>query len=277
MLYRLKENEFEKARPLFHRQNLAFVIEAVIAGNSPAIIWVDHAANPSAAFLWDRAHCLYLVGAKENKEFTRNVIELISGQLFPEARSQGLTLFKVYYSDIEWEPKIPVIFPQVSLRKMDRVLYTFDHLTEEDGKHRLLEGFQLHLIDHSLLANLKLENIQFLIEEIESCWPSLACFLENGFGFCLLKDQEIVCWCTAEYVSGRQCGIGIETVEKHMNHGYATITASAFVSYCRANQIKPHWDSWKVNLPSVSVAEKAGFKKVLEYSVFLFELEEREN
>jgi hypothetical protein len=272
MVYQLERSEYEKARSLFHGQNLALVIEAVIAGNSPAMIWVDNAAYPGAALMWDKAHCFYLVGANNNLEFTGNLSELVVAQIFPEARRRGLNIFKVYYTDAGWETQIHAIFPKTPFRKLARVFYTFDQLKTGDWKDRLLVGFQMRAIDQTLLTNVELKNIQAVIDEIESCWNSVESFLKNGFGFCLLHDQEIVCWCTAEYVSGPQCGIGVETVESYMNQGFATLTASAFVSYCHSNRITPHWDSWKANLPSVAVAEKIGFRKVLDYCVYLGEM-----
>ena len=75
--------------------------------------------------------------------------------------------------------------------------------------------------------------------------------------------------CTAEYVSGGRCGIGIETVPAYQGRGIATLTASAFAGYCATWSITPHWDAWSSNLPSVVVAEKVGFRKVETYSVLV--------
>jgi RimJ/RimL family protein N-acetyltransferase len=121
-----------------------------------------------------------------------------------------------------------------------------------------------------LLANHRLQNVQHVIAEIESCWPSLQQFYDKGFGVTLLLgEEEIVCWCTAEYVSAGRCGIGIETDEAYQNRGFATLTAAAFVEDCLARQVAPHWDSWTTNVPSLAVAEKVGFRMVQEYFVYL--------
>lgn len=50
--------------------------------------------------------------------------------------------------------------------------------------------------------------------------------------------------------------------------GLATLTARAFVVRCVREGIAPHWDCWTTNLPSVAVAEKVGFVKALEYTVW---------
>ena len=53
-----------------------------------------------------------------------------------------------------------------------------------------------------------------------------------------------------------------------MRRGFATITASAFVEHALEQGLTPHWDSWKMNLPSVAVAHKVGFRLISEYAVF---------
>jgi RimJ/RimL family protein N-acetyltransferase len=84
----------------------------------------------------------------------------------------------------------------------------------------------------------------------------------------LIYKDEIVCRCTAEYVSTFKCGIGIETDKKYRNRGLATLLASVFVDYCISKDIVPHWDSWNNNLPSIRVAENVGFEKISDYSVY---------
>jgi RimJ/RimL family protein N-acetyltransferase len=118
-----------------------------------------------------------------------------------------------------------------------------------------------------LLAATDIVNLDEVIGEIKSTWPDDR-FLENGFGFCALRNEgEIVCWCTGEYAGGRHIGIGIETVGEWRGRSLATLTASAFVEHCLSEGIEAHWDCWAHNLPSIRVAEKVGFRKVLDYDV----------
>jgi RimJ/RimL family protein N-acetyltransferase len=246
--------------------NLRLVIDAVIAGSSPGSVWVDDADQPRAALLWDHAHCFYLTGIAHNPSFNRWIQRLLMEQIFPEARR--LNVFKVYYSDPAWEEQIPAIFAPIPLEQWERVHYMLPTPSRLDWHDSIPAGFRVEAISETLLTRADLKHTDSVREEIESGWNSLAGFLQNGFGYCVLNDEGIVGWCTAEYVSRDQCGIGIETVEAYGRQGFATLTASAFVDHCAAHSIIPHWDSWKNNLPSVRVAEKLGFQKALDYSVF---------
>ena len=142
------------------------------------------------------------------------------------------------------------------------------HLTKPDWRASIPSGFSVRQIDFELLATDRLRGIEILRNEIQTGWYSVEDFLHTGFGYCLLRENEIVTWCTAEYVSAGKCGVGIETAVEHMRRGFATITASAFVEHALEQGLTPHWDSWKMNLPSVAVAHKVGFRLISEYAVF---------
>jgi RimJ/RimL family protein N-acetyltransferase len=90
-------------------------------------------------------------------------------------------------------------------------------------------------------------------------WPSEEQFYEHGFGVLATQDDEIVCWCTAEYVGPTHCGIGIETTPGFQRRGIATATAVAFVRDARARGITPCWECGASNVASRRVAEKTGF------------------
>ena len=268
MLNPLSESQFERVQPLFQGTNLSLVINAVIAGNSPGKLWGDDPAAPRSALMWDSAHCLYLVGSADNDAFNHALTDLIAEQIAPEALDRHLGVFKLYTSAEAWDRQIEVIFARIPLQKRERVHYVLAAPKIPDWRTRIPANFRVIALDASLFAQANLKNLDLVVEEIESGWKSLQAFQQNGFGFCAASNDTIVGWCTAEYMSGDQCGIGIETIEAYGRRGIATLCASAFVDACATRGIIPHWDSWKANLPSVAVAEKVGFQKVQTYSVF---------
>lgn len=267
-MHLLKPNEIARIRPLAHHPHLALVIDAVVAGNSPAQVWVDDPTQPGSAYLWDRAHCHFLLGDFGKPAFIQSVRDLVRQEIAPEVLAQGRAFLKVHYSPADWEDQISTVFDAAELISRERVFYALDRLAKPDWRTGVPSGFSVQQIDAGLLASDRLHGIEILRNEIETGWHSQAEFLHTGFGFCLLQGDEIVTWCTAEYVSDGKCGVGIETAVEHMRRGFATLTASAFVEHAVAKGITPHWDSWKMNLPSVAVAHKVGFRLISEYAVF---------
>jgi RimJ/RimL family protein N-acetyltransferase len=252
----LRHQEVHRVRHLFSAQHLALVIDAVIAGNSPARVWADDPVTPRTAMAWDGAHCIYLVGAPGHHQACR---ELFGREIAPA----GQGVFKLYAS----EAAASAVFTGYPLRRRDRVLYRGDGSADAGWRQRIPAGFQVSAIGAQLAELRGLGNFAEVTGEIESCWNSIADFQRAGFGFCAHDAGTIVCWCTAEYVSDGQCGIGIETVAAYRGRGFATLTASAFAEHCAERGTVPHWDSWSGNLASVAVAEKLGFHKTGTCSV----------
>ena len=269
MIWELPRSQFERARPLFQGPHLELVADAVVAGNARARIWVDDSRRPRRAFLWDRAHCYYLAGDPENDRFNSNVEELMAQEVVPEAMKRGLLIYKVHYTQDGGLDKVQRIFRDESLAEIPRSFYVFEAPRNADWRGKTPSGYRLQRINEALLRSANLRGADGLIHEIESCWYSLDDFLKNGFGYTLVNEDEITCRCTAEYVSPGNCGIGVQTAEEYRRRGFATLTASAFVDYCVSHGMIPHWDSWTANLPSIAVARKVGFRRLLDYSACL--------
>ncbi|HEU5391962.1 MAG TPA: GNAT family N-acetyltransferase [Streptosporangiaceae bacterium] len=106
------------------------------------------------------------------------------------------------------------MFAGYSLHRRKRVLYRGDRLAVTSWPQRIPAGYQVSAISEQFRQLSTLGNFGEVTAEIRSCWNSMADFRRAGFGFCAHDRATIVCWCTAEYVSGRQCGIGIETVAR---------------------------------------------------------------
>jgi GNAT superfamily N-acetyltransferase len=233
------------------------------------VLWVDDPAQPQTALMWDNAYIFYLAGRADNQAFNQQLGQLFTEQLAPSARERGIDGFKILYSSAAWENHVATVFPILTLTQYPRVVYTPGELKLPDWQSRLPPGYQMRLIDRPMLTDTTLGNAPDLVEEIVGCWPSQARFLTNGFGFCLVGNHEIICRCTAEYVSNGKCGIGIATAEPYRQRGFASLTASAFIEYCLDRKIVPYWDAWQRNSASVATAEKIGLRKIQEYNVYI--------
>ena len=263
MISELTPDALQAISPLFHTPYMEFAVNALAAGNSYARVWVDTPANPASAFLWEGPR-FYFTGRTDNIAFNEAVGRVITTLIKP---APGAYLV-IYYDSASWVAQFPGIFADRQLHPGQRCFYRLDSQGVPDWRARVPASFSIVPIDRQLLAATAIVNLGEVIGEINSTWPDER-FLEHGFGFCALRNEnEIVCWCTGEYAGGRHIGVGIETVGEWRRKGLATLTASAFVEHCLSNGIEAHWDCWADNLPSLQVAERVGFRKVLDYSVY---------
>lgn len=247
---------------LFNQPHLDFVVEAMIRGNSPAMVWMDDAGE--TALIWDRSHCLYLGGDIHHPRLQ----ETITTTLLPLARPFGL--LKISLTSDEQVPLIPPLFQEFRQETYPCSLFRLYPSTVTRTAFEVPDGFQVRLIDRDLLTDTQRPGQADLVAEIEQCWVSQDRFLENGFGVCMLDEAgAIVCRCTAEYVSPQVCGVGIATQQSVMRKGLATAAAQVFVQQAAERNWTVYWDSWTNNLPSVRVAQKAGFELVTNYNAVL--------
>jgi GNAT superfamily N-acetyltransferase len=270
MLHELAWDDFRRVLPLFTGPLLSLTIDAVIAGNTPARLWADDTARPAAVLMWDTRHGYYLVGDPTISAFNAAAQRWVAEQV-----KHAPFYAKIHYHPAAWETTIPLVFGTVPIVSAPRVILIPRELKAANWAERVPVGFRIAPINEPLLTGSQVANRHLVAEEINSCWNSLTDFLHRGFGFCLVRTpesespEEIVCWCTAEYVSGKKLGIGIETLPAYQGRGFATLTAAAFVQRCRARGLTPFWDVFTSNAPSLAVAERVGFEPAADYSVFL--------
>ena len=241
---------------LFGQSHLAFMVEAMLAGNSPALAWQD----PETALIWDRAYCIYLGGNLANPRLG----EVITSALLPMA--QQFRAFKISLTHDDQGSFIPSLFPEFGNDPYSYRLFTLDPAAVTTTPIVPPDGFQIRVIDADLLADAERPGHADLVEEIELCWVARDRFLEHGFGVCVLDNTGAICRCTAEYVSSQTCGIGIATHEAVMGRGLATAAAQVFAQHAIGEKWTVYWDSRTNNLPSIRVAEKVGFKPVMDYT-----------
>ncbi|MEO8286124.1 MAG: GNAT family N-acetyltransferase [Chloroflexota bacterium] len=250
---------------------LDVVARAVIAGNSPGHVWVDDPTAPTSAFIIDKGSCYYLAGAANNGTFNAALTRMIKEELAPQARAAASHGFKLYYSSPLWEDKITQIFSSAELRRRERSMFEIYPARVEAAAmdQRLPSGAGVRRIDASLLSRADLANMDRLLDEIHTTWASSADFVAKGFGYCVLLESSVACWCTGEYPVDGRIGIGIETVEEYRQRGYARAAATAFVLHSAANGATAIWDAWSSNIPSIVLAERLGFQRVADYNAFV--------
>ena len=268
MIAELECSEYETARHFFQGLEYDLLLPAMLEQNSPAQIWLDDRLKPKSVFLWDKANnVFYLSGDQRNKLFNNELGTLIRQRVVPELRTRRRLHFRIQVTSETWVPILPLIFRDICLASGTYMLFSHQKRIKSDWQTSMPSHFRIKQIDEKFLCSSLHDNKGLLLEEIRSMWPSMERFVKFGFGFSLATKRRIVSWCTAEYVSRRKCGTGIETIPEYQNRGFATITASAFVEYCIQKGIRPHWECNLDNLASRRVAEKVGFVKELEYPV----------
>ena len=257
-MFKLNPNELEKTRLLFAAlipYHLA--VESILAGLSPAIVYVDDAAEPETAVTRIN-HRLFLGGKPAvTPELTALLTETIPAQSRAEERDSFIV-----YAAPEWDAIMDGLFGgKQPIRRQRQYL-------ELDGRQfanqsNLSDGYRLHPVDAALLSQTHLQKLAGMKEEMVSERPSIVDFLAKSFGCCVIHKDEIVGWCMSEYNCGPRCEIGIATDPAHQRKGLALATATAVIQHARTQGIHQiGWHCWTDNAPSSAVARKLGFRLI---------------
>jgi RimJ/RimL family protein N-acetyltransferase len=237
--------------------HIDLVVQSAAAGNSAAQLWeIRQPEGPALILLWDQGNnVLYLGGEPIAESTQRELTDLIHASIRPRSIQQGMTYFKARALTPSIEALLDILFHGIALRELPTLLYTLTSARPAPA----VEDIRLLPIDHALLTNTSLTNMEHIRTEIQWMWPSEERFYEKGFGWAAAVESQIVCWCTAEYLSAERCGIGITTVPAFERRGIATATAGQFVRAALQRGLTPYWECRADNIGSNRVAEKLGF------------------
>lgn len=267
MLHQVSADSFHLVKSLFETET-RLAVTAALAGESPAVLYVDDPAAPQAAILILWNHRIYLAGTPGNVTFSHDFASLLHDRYMPQGKERRPFGFAIDFTPSLWGDDLASLFTDMESLCAEHQYYSI-RLGKPILPPALPEGFVLRKVDEALLAQSSLGNYQSLVEEIHSESPSVDDFLQRKFGYCLQYSQDLVGWCLSEYNHGNQCELGIETLEGFQRRGLATATAQATMAYAQSVGItRIGWHCWKANIPSSSLARKLGFEHVEDHLVW---------
>ena len=269
MISELDFHEYGRVKPFFTGMEFDLLLSAISEGNSLAQIWADDRSEPSSIFLWDKANnVFYLSGEEGNANFNEEVTELLFREIVPKLKLHNRSYFRAMATSDEWDEELLTIFADANIVRGQCIFHSHERPIRPDWRVNMPSGFRLEQIDEGFLYSSDHVNREFVLGEIRQMWPTIDRFVKFGFGFSIVTEGGVVCWCTSEYVSKGKCGIGIETLRGYRRRGLATIAASAFVERCVAWRIKPYWECDAENVASRRIAEKVGFTRESVHTMY---------
>lgn len=254
----LEASDFAEVLPLYRSSTLWFpFIAAVIKNSQRGQVFVDRQPNPKSALVTNNFGFMYLIGAEVNPEFDDTMVELISGA------KRIKSSYLLWYSPPQaWQQKLDV----AGARCRERIRYEFHG--SSSGPVNCPSGFEMRRLDAELIPKTKKFNV-----EIDSrFWSSAQDFIENGLGFCIIKDDDVVSICYAAAISDGLAEIDVATDEAYRQQGLAALVTRQFIRECLTRGITPAWDCFEYNTGSRRLAEGLGFSELVHYPFYSFNI-----
>jgi len=253
--------QLDRYRGHFVGPHLDLVLASMTMGNTAGQLWEIPEADASPLLLlWDQGNnVLYLAGDAHAQSALSALTSLVDQRLRPQALAARAARFKVRALTPWLEEALPRIFPGIPLHASPALFSVHEAGSRLPIAPPAVPGMSLVPITSDILRRDIYAYIDQVRDEIRGMWPSEDRFDQHGFSTLAVLDDEIICWCTAEYVGPTHCGIGIATSPRYEGRGVATATAAYFVQQARERGVTPCWECALTNHASVRVAEKVGF------------------
>jgi RimJ/RimL family protein N-acetyltransferase len=271
MIHALNKTDYEKARPLFQPLTAYLLFCAgVLEGKYPGRVFVDDLAQPRTAFLITRDMWCFLAGDPHNDAFNHALNTAI---LAREVVGEDVSMLLLHCHPQDWggqlatvfDPRLPIAHPR--RRYIGREL-------RYDWRANMPQGFTVRRADSSLLERPGLEIPEDVRNVLETCGPGDDP-AQKGFGFVALHQGQIVAHAVVDCIVGGAGDIGLVTHEDYRRRGLATVTSAAAMEYGLAHGLNMiNWDCGEHNAGSLRTAEKLGFERERDHTLYLWDFDE---
>lgn len=237
----------------------AVFAHSVIDQLQPGTIFVDEGTNPTYCLIVSGGGKYLAVGSADNDEFIRD----LTGYLQNE--NNHLDYYDLYVSSSDLLEQIQTRLAGQIVR-LYRSSFTFNErkFTQLNaGRDQLPERYRMRRMDAALFEKYRIEHDP----TYASLWQSAEAFMEKGFGYCALLDDEFASVCSSFYVGGGYVELDVLTIANHRLKGLATRACAAFIEHCLERDLVPHWDCDAGNHQSIGLATKLGFEKKEDYPI----------
>ena len=216
------------------------MIYATLEGRTPGRAWVDDLDTPST--------CVVVIHFHNLTFYPRRLEQAWLDRTLPRLREEEALV-------LSWTPAQR---PGLSLPLRPEEVYDrfeFSDRRPTQAPAPLPPGAALRRIDRALLARCAWR------EMMVRAHGSEAGFLQEGFGLCLMREDEILCEVYAVFLGANCFEIGVFAPEAHRRQGYATVACDHLARACEAQGHDVHWSCEQDNLGSAATARKLGFRR----------------
>ena len=274
MIHLLKNNAYEKIRPLFcELEAFQPMCVAVLDGIYPGKAWVDNLADPQTAFLvtflsgGGAAWC-FLAGEPDHLAFNT----ALNNAIFEEKiTGENVTMFLLTCSPGNWNGQLEIVgSPRQPIPRL-RQHFVCSEMTFDWQKHQP-DGYETIPMETGLLEQ---ENLQIPspVKTILETWLTIEDQRFQDYGYVVVHQNQIVSWATVDFVSSGAGDLGFETLPEFQRRGLGSMVAAVALEHGLEMGIEIHWTCANDNIGSLRTAEKLGLEYERGYTMYLFALD----
>ncbi len=223
---------------------------AVLGGGNAGRIFVDDLERPTTAYVWERDDgTLYLGGVKDWATVAQ-MVEML--------RQEG----PVGLDFREGDPEVDFFPPDA---QAGTECFEFDRLPYGSDLAPFLElpaGFTVHRMGRDLIEKSpRLEETLFRYGDLDN-------YIKTGLDVCILHGDEFVCeaGCDMDVGGVREAGVVVEAPYRK-GMGFGTRVTAHLLKWTDELGVATYWDCVKLNIGSVKIARKLGYRNERSYKI----------
>lgn len=222
---------------------------AVLGGGNAGRIFTDDLEQPRLGYVWERDDgTLYQVGEK-NWQALHQMVKML--------KQEGTVAlnFRDGNPDVELFPPDPEAGAEcIELERPAGGSDLSEYL-------KLPPGFEAHRMGRELLEKSP------RLDESLFRYGNLDIYLEKGMDVCILHGEEYVCEAGADMDVGGVREVGVVTERPYRGQGFGTIVTAHLLQWCDELGCSTYWDCVKLNIGSLKMARKLGFRNERGYKI----------
>jgi RimJ/RimL family protein N-acetyltransferase len=228
-------------------QPLAIRCFGVLDGSNRGQIWTDDPARPTWGAVQEAAFGTLFLGGSPNAS-------LVHGLVAELRQTQDVAL--ALWPDHPYNQLLP------RAPDFDGWELEFTERPRHAGLDPFLtvpEGCELRPIDATWFARCRYRDYY------AAYFGSAERTLEQGFGYCLIRGQELLSEAFAADAALGMIEIGTITGESYRRRGYGAVTCAQLIREREARGYRTYWNCSKENLASAGLARSLGFQGEKEF------------
>jgi GNAT superfamily N-acetyltransferase len=254
-MVKVSKDQLDIIAPLFKGIEDSMVIACLQGHMGDAYVL---SSNPKASVIVSGEYSFF--GGDAKSEDALHIVEHFF-DVNPNEKSVG-----IFADDnSEWEKTLmacprnnPEAVPRFGIVQKD---YDFDQNLLQDYADALPASFSLVPFNASIYHQAMACDWS---KEFCETFASAEDYLTNGFGFAVIKDDELVSGASTMTIYDGGCEVQVATHDAYQQKGLAMACASALIMECARRGIRPCWDA--ANLISKTMALKLGYEYKGEYT-----------
>lgn len=267
------------------KNNKIINVKKVINDNTPSFsgivtqeckgkLWVDNLIEPRIAIAESFAVGSFaFLGVNESEEDFIDLKAFLENELFPSLRKNGIDYFEFSIESESIRDHILTLLKDYSLQTEKE--FSFRTNVVPKGTEDIPKEYEIRKVDSefwSLLIDGKYKNADFIKVRLLESWYSVDDFFNKSVAYCTIHDNRIVAVIIGTACYNKVTAIDIETEEQHRRLGLSYRMGVEFIADCITNNLIPQWDCVESNLNSYHLAQKLGFEKINENTVYWFKI-----